>query len=274
MAEDLQDNQHRLIEQERLSKEHEIERRLLEAENSRKGDELEAARRFQLSLLPKRLPEHPELEIGVFMKTATEVGGDYYDFHLSPAGVLTVAVGDATGHGASAGTMVTVIKSLFTADAAGCELPQFLGQASSAIRRMELGRMAMALTLARYQQGRLTVAAAGMPPVLIRRAESGRVEELAVEGVPLGAMADYAYRQRQVDLVPGDTFLLMSDGFPELTNQEGEPLGYGPVRELFEGAADKRPQDLIAQLAETAADWSGGASPSDDITFVALQVKA
>ena len=51
------------------------------------------------------------------MRTATEVGGDYYDFHLADDGALTVAVGDATGHGARAGTMVTVIKSLFTAEA-------------------------------------------------------------------------------------------------------------------------------------------------------------
>lgn len=273
MAEDLQLNQHQLLEQERRTKEHEIARRLLEAENSRRGEELEAARRFQLSLLPKRLPEHPELAIGVFMKTATEVGGDYYDFHLSPAGVLTLAVGDATGHGASAGTMVTVIKSLFVSDAADCELPEFLERAARSIRRMELGRMAMALTLARYRQGRLTISAAGMPPVLLRRATSGRVEELAVEGVPLGAMSDYAYRQRSVDLAPGDICLLMSDGFPELTNDEGEPLGYAKVREVFGQAAAGEPEELIARLAATAEAFSPGSTPSDDITFVALQVK-
>ena len=49
------------------------------------------------------------------MRTATEVGGDYYDFRLTPDGALVAAVGDATGHGATAGTMVTVVKSLFSA---------------------------------------------------------------------------------------------------------------------------------------------------------------
>ena len=93
MAEDLQQNQQQLVEQERLRKEHEIERRLLEAENTRRGEELEDARLFQLSLLPKELPKHPRLEIGVFMRTATEVGGDYYDFHLGAEGAGTAAVG-------------------------------------------------------------------------------------------------------------------------------------------------------------------------------------
>ena len=273
MAEDLQQNQRQLLDQERRQKENEIERRLLEAENSRKGQELEDARQFQLSLLPKQLPTHPRLDIAVFMKTATEVGGDYYDFHLSPEGDLTAAIGDATGHGARAGTMVTVIKSLFTAEAGDANLSEFLGKASESIRRMELGRMAMALTLVRFQNDLLHVAAAGMPPILIHRLAGGTVEELSVEGVPLGSMSQFQYHERQTLLSRGDTVLMMSDGFPELVNDGGEPLGYAAVHELFEQSAAKLPQELIAGLASAAEEWSGGAQPSDDITFVALQVK-
>lgn len=273
MAADLEQNQIELLEQERLNKEHEIERRLLEAENSRKGEELEDARLFQLSLLPKKLPAHPQLDIGVFMKTATEVGGDYYDFQLTPGGVLTTAIGDATGHGARAGTMVTVIKSLFTAEAEDSGLSEFLDNASRSIRKMDLGRMAMALTLVRIEDGFLQVAAAGMPPVLIHRAESQTVEEVAVEGVPLGSMAQYRYRERRVHLAAGDTVLLMSDGFPELPNYKSEPLGYAAVHDLFQRSATEAPRELIAGLAAAAESWSGEADPSDDITFVALQVK-
>lgn len=274
MAEDLQRNQQQLLKEEKLRKENEIERRLLEAENSRKSDELEAARRFQLSLLPKRLPDHQDLEIGVFMKTATEVGGDYYDFHLSPDGSLTTAIGDATGHGARAGTMVTVIKSLFAAEAGDMGLAQFLDKASQSIRSMELGRMAMALTLVRYRNGNLTVAAAGMPPILIYRSAGMDVEEVAVEGVPLGSMARSSYREREVRLAPGDTILLMSDGFPELVDSQGEPLGYATVLDLFAAEGAEAPQQLIAELANAAQTWSGESSPSDDITFVVLQVKS
>jgi serine phosphatase RsbU (regulator of sigma subunit) len=274
MAEDLQQNQQQLVEQERLRKEHEIERRLLEAENTRRGEELEDARLFQLSLLPKELPKHPRLEIGVFMRTATEVGGDYYDFHLGADGTLTAAVGDATGHGARAGTMVTVIKSLFTAEAGKAGLSEFLEKASQSIRRMELGRMAMALTLIRIENDLLKVAAAGMPPMLIRRASDQGIEELAVEGVPLGSMSQYHYRERQVRLHSGDTLLMMSDGFPELTNENGEPMGYPAVQDLFAEGEAEAPETLIARLAEAAERWSGGASPSDDITFVVLKVRS
>ena len=68
-----------------------------EVDNARKTHELEEARKLQLSMLPKELPQLPHLEIGVFMKTATEVGGDYYDFHLADNGTLTVAIGDVAG---------------------------------------------------------------------------------------------------------------------------------------------------------------------------------
>ena len=77
----------------------EAEKRVLEAENDRKTKELEAARDLQLSMLPRDVPRFPGYEISVFMKTATEVGGDYYDFATSPDGELNISFGDATGTG-------------------------------------------------------------------------------------------------------------------------------------------------------------------------------
>ena len=64
-------------------------------------------------MLPKEIPRLPTLDIDVYMKTASEVGGDYYDFDLTSDGTLTIALGDATGHGTKAGVMVALIKSLF-----------------------------------------------------------------------------------------------------------------------------------------------------------------
>ncbi len=79
-----------------------------------KPDELEEARKLQLSMLPNEIPNHPNLEIAVSMETATEVGGDYYDFAVGSDGTLNIALGDATGHGMQAGTLVTIMKGIFT----------------------------------------------------------------------------------------------------------------------------------------------------------------
>ena len=57
---------------------------------------------------------HPEFEIASTIMTASEVGGDYYDFHLEEDGPLIVVIADATGHCGKAGLMVTAAKFLFT----------------------------------------------------------------------------------------------------------------------------------------------------------------
>jgi serine phosphatase RsbU (regulator of sigma subunit) len=266
MAGDLRTHQEKLVEQE-------TEQRLLRSEYERKTRELEEARTFQLSLLPKTLPTHPGFEIAVSMQTATEVGGDYYDFHLSEDGVLTTAVGDATGHGARAGTMVTVVKSLFSADSGRSAPRDFLAGAAGAVKRMELERMAMSLTLARMEGRTLTIAAAGMPPALLYRAATGEVEEIALEGMPLGGLA-YDYQELSLEVASGDTLLLMSDGLPELQDEQGEPFGYPRVRQSFQELGGKAPEDIIAGLGDAARAWTGGKPPNDDVTFVALRVRA
>lgn len=273
MAAELHENQERLLEEERLRKEREIERRLLEAEHARKSDELEQARRFQLSLLPRELPRRTDLEIAVYVRTATEVGGDYYDFRQLEDGGLTVAIGDATGHGTAAGTMVTVVKGLFTARGGDLPPAEFLGHANEVIRRMQLGRMAMALSLLRIRGRRLTMASAGMPPLLIHRAQRGAVEEVCLHATPLGALAEPAYPECQAELAPGDTLLLMTDGFPELLSPSGDPLSYPRASELFSAAAGKDPEGVIADLTAAGEGWSAGAPLHDDVTFVVVKVR-
>ncbi len=101
--------------------------------HARKTHELEEARNLQLSLLPGQLPQLPNLEIAVYMKTATEVGGDYYDFKVAADGTLNIALGDATGHGMQAGTMVTLMKGLFSADPGRMDITSFFRQSSEGI---------------------------------------------------------------------------------------------------------------------------------------------
>ena len=271
MAEDLSVNQQKLLEQERARKEQELQQRLMSVEYERKSVELEDARRFQLSMLPKEVPQHDAYGVAVFIQTATEVGGDYYDFHLVND-VLSVTIGDATGHGAKAGTMVTVVKTLFAAFTGSTSPSAFLGSAAETIKRMELGRMAMALTLARFEGRRLTLAAAGMPPALVHHRATGEVEELAHSATPLGTLGT-EYSETTINLASGDTVLFMTDGFPELMNDAGQQLGYTATVDAFAAAATgATANDVIASLAATARRFHGDAPPNDDVTFVVVRL--
>ena len=86
-------------------------------------------------------------------------------------------------------------------------------------------------------------------------------------------MADASSEQWSSSLGPGDTVLLMTDGFPELLNPMGEPLGYERVRELFEAHTDSSPDGITSALARAANKWSGDSAPNDDITFLVLRAR-
>src|SRR5262249_20423208 len=158
--------------------------------------------------------------IAAYMKPATEVGGDYYDFHLGEDGTLTVAIGDATGHGLKAGTMVAAVKGLFVALAHHPGVPHTLKRLRQTLKQMNLRGVFVALTIAKVRRNRLVISMAGMPPVWIYRAASGEVEEISLRAVPLGGMMNYQYKQRELAIAPGDVIVLMSDGLPERFNVE------------------------------------------------------
>ena len=261
------------IEHERRAKEEELSRRLLEADNERKTKELEEARKLQLSMLPVKVPSLPNLDIAVYMKPATEVGGDYYDFKYNNNGSLIIAIGDATGHGMKAGTMVATIKGLFTAESADADIVSFLNRSNSVIRDMHMGNIFMAMLLVKIDGKKVIFSSAGMPPALIFRNETQNVEEIRLQALPLGGTADFKYSKKETTFISGDTLLLMSDGFPELFNKEKELLDYKKAKDIFSSVAQLGPSEIIKHLCEEADNWRGNAKQEDDITFVVLKVK-
>ncbi len=245
----------------------------LEAENDRKTRELEEARSLQLSLLPKILPAVPNLEISVHMETATEVGGDYYDFYNDPNGELTVLIGDATGHGLNAGTVVTATKSLFNSHAHNPDILDTFTKMSSSLKLMNFRLLSMCLLLIKIRGNNLRLSSAGMPPALIYRVGTNEVEEFLIRGMPLGTTNSFPYELRETTVEKGDTILLMSDGFPELFNQEKEMFGYKNVQDEFLKCGMQSTDAIIDFLKEKISNWSSGILPNDDVTFVVLKVK-
>jgi serine phosphatase RsbU (regulator of sigma subunit)/ligand-binding sensor domain-containing protein len=251
----------------------EAQSRLIQAENERKTKELEEARDLQLSMLPKVLPDLPHLDIAVYMKTATEVGGDYYDFHVSMDGTLTTVIGDATGHGLNAGTIVTITKSLFSSHASSPSILHTFQEISQCIKEMKFKYLSMCLMILKIKGNQLSLSAAGMPPALIFRRNNKVIEELLIKGMPLGAPASFPYEVKSTTLNTGDTILLMSDGFPELLSEKKEMFGYDNARLKFEEVAEKEPEEIINYLKDVGSNWVDGKDPDDDVTFVVIKVK-
>ena len=251
----------------------EAEKRALQAENERQTKELEDARKLQLSMLPKEVPKIPEYDISVFMKTATEVGGDYYDFAVDQEKTLHIAFGDATGHGMQAGTIVTLMKGLFLSDASRFEITEFFNRSSRAIKEIRLGRLFMAFTLVRLKGNSVSLSSAGMPPAYLYRKRDGSVEEILLKGMPLGAMKNFPYLLHETEMEPGDVMLLLTDGLPEQKNVAEEMFDYARVQQVFVESVASGPEEIIARLVKEGDSWMQGTELQDDITLLVMKRK-
>jgi serine phosphatase RsbU (regulator of sigma subunit) len=252
----------------------------LEADNARKTEELETARVIQKGFLPASVPELSYLDIAAFQKPATEVGGDYYDFFPQEDGKLVLAVGDATGHGVGASLMVSATKTaLLTIEEP--DLTTKISKMNNVLKQTNSHRLLnMALTLmelsyeANSDTVRVKATGGGMPPIYLLRS-NGNVEEIAIAGLPLGAVAGSEYRLSEFQLERTEVLILMSDGLPERINGEGELFGYTQlVSEIKNvGKIRQSASEFLETFVRDNDNWSNNTPQNDDVTLVVLKVK-
>ncbi len=260
------------IEQERLANKLEIERQIVNAENNRKSKELEDARNLQLSLLPREIPDFKNFDVACYMHTATEVGGDYYDIIEGINGDITFVIGDATGHGVKAGIMVALVKGLIN-ELSRLTPIEILEKINNVIRSMELGNLYMGLTLLKIRGLYIEISSAGMPPLFIYRKEENKIDEIVFKRMPLGATNKMNFIQQKIKINPGDILLLLSDGLPELFNNNKEMFEYDRVKRILFNGNKKSSPEIIEELKSESDKWKNGIDQADDMTFVVIKCK-
>jgi len=245
-------------------------------EQLRVRDELALARQVQLSMLPAAVPQLPRLELAAACLPATEVGGDYYDFFDAENG-LAVVVADVAGHGVASGLVLAAVRSGLTLlmEEPDHQLGPTMVRLDRLVQR-SARRMLVTLAVARFDcAGTLTVATAGHPPLLVRRAD-GEVGEVGAPSPPLGTRLPATTTAVDVPFVAGDCCLLYTDGLVEAPNAAGEPYGAGRLAAVLaaqspEMAVDQGGAHAIcdAVLADLAAHRDGAAQ-QDDVTLVVV----
>ena len=244
-----------------------------EIENLKKEHEMDEAKKIQLSMLPDVLPKIDSLEIDTYMSTAAIVGGDYYDFFLDESHNLKFVIADATGHGLKAGTMVTVVKTLFVYIRDEIDLNTVLNKMSAIIKKLKLPKLYVCLSFFIYKDYTLEFTSAGMPPVLIYRHNIGEVETITLKGMPLGHITNFPYTRTRIKLYPGDTILISSDGLTELFNEKNEMLETENLILLLKKVGTKSPKEIISEINQLGRQWSCNTEPKDDITIIVLKIK-
>jgi sigma-B regulation protein RsbU (phosphoserine phosphatase) len=188
------------------------------AEQKRQLDqELARAAQVVAELLPPAPPAINGYGLAAACLSAREVGGDFYDWHQLPSGSVSLTVGDVMGKGLSAALLMATVRAVLRAVVTESAPGQVVSRAAAALDS-DLSRSGAFVTLFHAQMdsatGRLRYVDAGHGYVLLRR-QDGSVEDLKPWGLPLGVNAEEKYFEGTVDLAPGDTLLIYSDGLVE-----------------------------------------------------------
>src|SRR6476646_2738377 len=188
--------------------------------------DLEAARLTQQSLIPQKPPVLPGWEIAACYRPVIQVGGDIYGWLRMADGRTLFWMADATGHGASAALLTTLAKLLFHhGTAENFDPAKIMETVNSDFRsifgaRSFMTAMCVALDSA---TGRAGIVGAGHPPLLVARI-GGRTESIPSSAPPLGLLERSEFVEANVDLEPGDAFLLYTDGIYGSGHEENPKL--------------------------------------------------
>jgi ligand-binding sensor domain-containing protein len=236
-------------------------------EDKRKEEELEEAHNLQMGLLAKENPKRKDLDISTYIKCATEVGGDYYDFIEFEDGSLLVICGDATGHGTASGMMVSITKAgLLGIDSKDPNL--IMKTLNKIIKKVDIGRLRMSLNLAHFQNGSMKLSSAAMPPIYHFENKNKKVDEIQISNLPLGGLIGEEFTVLNKKFSKGDVLVMISDGLPEAPNKDGELLDYDAVKECVEKNSLKSAEEIKNELVKLSDNWMDGVHNPDDITIV------
>ncbi len=247
---------------------------LRDAEIARQQAEMEEAREFQQAMLPKEMPSTDDYELVGFQQTATEVGGDFFDFMQKEDGGWVAICGDATGHGLTSGNVVSITKTAMSSLIEEDPVPT-LDSLNTTLLRMNIGLNRMCLNIANLGKDSIKFSSAGMPPAYYYSADKGELEEILVGALPLGSLPGAMHMEQEIEFKnSGDILVMMSDGLPEAENADDEMVGYERTLETIKSLSDKSAEEIKDGLVDLCHTWlSDNAELKDDMTFVIIKKK-
>ena len=246
--------------------------REVESQKDQLKHELEVVSEVQRKLLPKKLPDIDGFKLAVHYETSRYAGGDYYDIIELPENRWGFLIADAEGHSAPAAVLMAMTCALFRA------YPDSPNDPAALLRYLnehlckvaDPSFMTALYTVYDVAQQTMRVARAGHPLPMIYHSAEKKACELDCPGVyPLGIEPyDIEIPVTEVKLMPGDRFLIYTDGLSERFNAGGE--SYGEDRLLQPLAIDSTPtpQEIVAAIMGDVDQFAGDHPADDDQALV------
>lgn len=232
--------------------------------------DLQLARDLQQGMLLAAVPYLRGWELSAVSLPARDLGGDLYDFMPVSNGLQAIMIGDVSGKGLQAALRMAVARTVFRHEVRLAGPP---GPTLAAINRgvctdIPQGMITMLYALLDPKQGIMRIANAGHTyPLLFHES----VQEFEMPGLPLGVDPDDEYDEEIIEIAPGYSVFLYTDGVNEAINPDDEEFGYERLQALLEANSKMKPRALMKLFLHELRSWSAGKAQTDDITMVILR---
>lgn len=237
--------------------------------------EIAVAREIQLRTLPREMPAVPGYDVAGISRPAEETGGDSFDLVPWGDGSLMALLADATGHGIGPALSVTQVRSMLRL---ASRLQAGLGDVHRHLNDQlcdDLGdnRFVTAfMGLLEFEEHRVWYHAAGQAPLMHFRTTRDECVWVGASSLPLGFFPTTTTKEPQViNLAPGDTLGLITDGVFEAENSLGEMFGKDRVAAVVRKCGLQPCAETIQCLLDEVDRHRGTVSQADDITIVLLR---
>lgn len=240
--------------------------------------ELELAQTVQKSLLPQQPPPSEYLEIAAFSRPAQVIGGDYFDFFEFQDGSPGIAIADVAGHGISAALHMASIQALLRTLVPSSDSPV---EVVKHIQKLLIHNIRFSnfvtIFLASYDPRRhiLQYCNAGHnPPIWLSRngSRSTTIDWLKPTGAAVGLIEELILEEQTVQLQPGDTIVLYTDGITEAMNPSGDPFGWERLAEIVARQATDSPAEMLQTIRQELAAFVSGQTLEDDTTLLICRI--
>jgi phosphoserine phosphatase RsbU/P len=236
--------------------------------------DLTVARSIQQALLPHEIPEIECFDIAGWSEPADQTGGDIYDLFRLKCGSVGFLLGDATGHGIGPALMISEARAAIRALAAQTnDLGVILAETNELLAYdVPDGRfVTLFLGLIDCHTHEVIYSSAGQGPTFLLRDGGRRIDSLEPTGLPLGILPDQQWPAQRVEMSPGDTLLVISDGIVECADPRGGMLGNDPLLEAVKGSMDTSAAEMVQAIAQLTEGFAAGSPFLDDRTAIVIK---
>lgn len=237
--------------------------------------EVEQAAMLQRNLLQPNQIDLPGIRGLASMTTASEVGGDFYDYYSVGKNWVVLLMGDVSGHGIAAGTIVCAVKAAVNIlhSEAVKDPREILDRLNSVIYNTAHQQLLMTMFAISIDtgNGEIHYANAGHQFAYLYRSTLDLLEPMEVGGLPLGKSTSVEYEVVHSELDVGDRLFLYTDAMIEEEDPQGECFGYDRLEQLLSEQADQDIGQLLATLLQHLYSHTGKTHLEDDVTLLCVE---